>query len=577
MSETADTVAVKIVADATTAERNILAYGSSVHRTMTSVEVSVTQGAETAEAAAKRQQAAYRDIGTSIVKIAADARDGKNAFQIFGEQGTTLAASLVGVGGTVGRVAGYLTGPWGVALTTAASLIGMFVTESDKATDASRRQGDAARNLRDAMDDLASVTGEANRTQGEITRTAEGTTRELLSQEIKKRDEVIKKLANAEKQLEAALSAASAFSPDGGAGAVTVATRRVKALKEQQLALNKTVADASRQVRATEGGRIRRKVAGDRDPVVAANNSFEDDHDALKARHLRREIDGDAYETGLKRLETTRDTAIKAAARGGAKPTAAPVVVTAAPSFEEYRPEAGVVTPAAKAAVEGPKDEPAAIEVPVRIATTKGEVDAELAKLVAGLPKLELVDAKQLEKIGKIAATLQEDLVQGLTDAIVSGKSLGDVLVDSFARAGVALLKSQIMKMFDPTGDGKTGFAAEVTGLLGGLFAKPPGRASGGHVSAGQLYRVNEGGVEGFRPAGSGTIVPLGRMAAARSGGGVTVVQPLNVSFAGAITTPELMAQFKAYADGVGQAAVLGGAAMAQARMNRRAARSLAR
>lgn len=38
------------------------------------------------------------------------------------------------------------------------------------------------------------------------------------------------------------------------------------------------------------------------------------------------------------------------------------------------------------------------------------------------------------------------------------------------------------------------------------------GRASGGAVSSGRLYRVNETGIEGFRPAQSGTIVPLGQM-----------------------------------------------------------------
>lgn len=55
------------------------------------------------------------------------------------------------------------------------------------------------------------------------------------------------------------------------------------------------------------------------------------------------------------------------------------------------------------------------------------------------------------------------------------------------------------------------------------------------------------------------------------------MAQRLNVSFAGAITRPELMAEFKAYADGVGQAAAIGGAAMEQSRMARRAARALPR
>ncbi len=45
----------------------------------------------------------------------------------------------------------------------------------------------------------------------------------------------------------------------------------------------------------------------------------------------------------------------------------------------------------------------------------------------------------------------------------------------------------------------------------------PPGRALGGPVTAGQLYRVNEIGTEFFRPAVGGDIIPLG----AGGGGGV--------------------------------------------------------
>jgi len=54
----------------------------------------------------------------------------------------------------------------------------------------------------------------------------------------------------------------------------------------------------------------------------------------------------------------------------------------------------------------------------------------------------------------------------------------------------------------------------------GGLIDLKFGRASGGFVGAGQLVRVNEGAspgrMEGFRPVGSGTVIPLGGMAAIR-------------------------------------------------------------
>ncbi|MEC7398924.1 MAG: hypothetical protein VYD00_02770, partial [Pseudomonadota bacterium] len=49
------------------------------------------------------------------------------------------------------------------------------------------------------------------------------------------------------------------------------------------------------------------------------------------------------------------------------------------------------------------------------------------------------------------------------------------------------------------------------------------GRASGGRVEGGQIYRINEGGapgrVEAFRPDSGGNIIPLGQMGALRPAG----------------------------------------------------------
>lgn len=249
-----------------------------------------------------------------------------------------------------------------------------------------------------------------------------------------------------------------------------------------------------------------------------------------------------------------------------------PERAAAPPGYTPAQLRAGVDLPPvqlpvslAVAALQPPSD--------AEIAALGAELEAALGRIDVG--KLEVVDVAQLEAIGKISGALSGDLAKGLAEAIAGGRSLGDVLVDSFARAGTALLQSQILRLLDPAGDGSAGFVGELGGLLGRLVgAGAPRRASGGAVSAGRLYRVNEAGIEGFRPAGSGTIVPLGRIAA-RPAAAVTVVQPLNVSFAGAITTPELMAQFKAYADGVAQAAAVGGAAMAEARIARRASRRL--
>lgn len=61
------------------------------------------------------------------------------------------------------------------------------------------------------------------------------------------------------------------------------------------------------------------------------------------------------------------------------------------------------------------------------------------------------------------------------------------------------------------------------------------GRASGGHVVGGRMYRINEGAggrMEGFVPAQSGQIIPLGRMRG-QAGGGVRLFQTVNVDARG--------------------------------------------
>lgn len=70
----------------------------------------------------------------------------------------------------------------------------------------------------------------------------------------------------------------------------------------------------------------------------------------------------------------------------------------------------------------------------------------------------------------------------------------------------------------------KVSFGASTVGsFIKGIFG---GRASGGHVNAGQMYRVTDG--EGFIPAQSGKIVPLGRMNKA-GGGSMNLYQTVKV------------------------------------------------
>lgn len=92
------------------------------------------------------------------------------------------------------------------------------------------------------------------------------------------------------------------------------------------------------------------------------------------------------------------------------------------------------------------------------------------------------------------------------------------------------LIKPLLDSMAQAGGGG--GILGGIVSVVGGLFSGGK-RASGGHVNAGRIYRINEGGgVEGFQPAGSGKIIPLGRMNRA-GGANITLRQNVNVDARG--------------------------------------------
>jgi hypothetical protein len=109
-------------------------------------------------------------------------------------------------------------------------------------------------------------------------------------------------------------------------------------------------------------------------------------------------------------------------------------------------------------------------------------------------------------------------LGDGITDVIMQTRSLGDVFKSVTNQIIADLIRIAVQKAV----------VGALGNALGGLFGggdvlssvKAGGktigaRAGGGPVRAGQLYRVNEGQQEFFRPATDGRVVPLSQQAQA--------------------------------------------------------------
>lgn len=159
------------------------------------------------------------------------------------------------------------------------------------------------------------------------------------------------------------------------------------------------------------------------------------------------------------------------------------------------------------------------------------------------------------DQVEGIAIDGLRNLNDQLVDAILNAESLGDVfsnvaksIVADLLRIAIqqAVIKPLAENLFGAGGGGSAssglaGAASKVFSIgktIGSLFSF--GRASGGPVAPGQVYRINEGAspgrVEGFvGPSTGGNIVPLGRMDAARSGGGQQISGTIRLDLSGDI------------------------------------------
>jgi tape measure domain-containing protein len=157
------------------------------------------------------------------------------------------------------------------------------------------------------------------------------------------------------------------------------------------------------------------------------------------------------------------------------------------------------------------------------------------------LDDLQKTPAQINEEIQGYGVDALKDLNRGLADAIVNGGDLGDVLEDTGKRflaqlvamtLQLLIIKPLLEKLGSSAGGGGTGgLLTGIANAFTSIFAKKPaGRASGGQVDAGQIYRVNEGTrPEFFRPNTGGDIIPLSKMRAAPSaqaqGGGTSTIR----------------------------------------------------
>ncbi len=131
------------------------------------------------------------------------------------------------------------------------------------------------------------------------------------------------------------------------------------------------------------------------------------------------------------------------------------------------------------------------------------EQKARISELVAATyAERDAIKASK-EAMDELNATAR-DVLEGLVSDLRAGKSAADIFANALGKIADKLLSGAFDSLFGGAGGGLGGI---FSGIFGG-GSKPPGRATGGPVTAGKPYIVGEKRPELFVPNVSGTIIP---------------------------------------------------------------------
>jgi hypothetical protein len=160
-------------------------------------------------------------------------------------------------------------------------------------------------------------------------------------------------------------------------------------------------------------------------------------------------------------------------------------------------------------------------------------------------------DAAELNDLYEgIAVDGLQSLNDGLAEAIVNSKSLGDVFKNVAKQIIADLIRIAIQQVIVNSLMSAVGAGAGGGGGFGSILGSIFGRASGGYVAPGQTVRVNEqrGGAEFLRMGSQGgTVIPLGQVnqRAASNAPVIRVVSAPQFDLRGAVMTPKLYADME--------------------------------
>ncbi len=240
----------------------------------------LSQATGQAGQSAGQMRAATANLGQQIGDITQGLALGISPMTIFAQQSGQVAFAMSGMGGAIGRVATFLSGPWGAAITGATIVLGSLWAAHDQAADKAGKQAGADKTLKQALEDLDRATGLSNKSTAESIRLGELDAATATKRAAAKRDLAQAALDTARADLAAARAdqqAGGARGANFGAGFVTsnAATALQRRQTELDAAQKELDAGTKRAAASASFGRASAAAKAATDASAKANQAYE--------------------------------------------------------------------------------------------------------------------------------------------------------------------------------------------------------------------------------------------------------------------------------------------------------------
>ena len=261
---------------------------------------------------ARASRFATIQLNQQLQDITVSLASGQNAFVVFSQQIPQAAFAMLGFGGTIGKVAAFLTGGWGTAIFAAFTALGFLLSrtsEAEKKTydliDAFEYQKMSMEELAKATRDLADAQDKSNRSSYEAEQLAYRNAKAALAYAIAKRQSLQADLEEEQRNLPNARMVAGA---EGVGFAESGVNEAQKALDLNQQAiknLERLTASASIPV-------LIRNAEAAADPIKAITLRYDELTSAVKRKVSAGKIDEAEGERQYAELLRAKEGEIKA-------------------------------------------------------------------------------------------------------------------------------------------------------------------------------------------------------------------------------------------------------------------------